>query len=94
MEMPFYKIHLRGGKLDQGLERYYRIVEQTGSVPFVIWDQMAGRVKRTHANNTKLTEVNDWKGTESRSRKRKMRKATPMEPEEMETDKTLERKRK
>lgn len=36
---------------------YYRIVEQTGSESFVIQDQMMERVKRAHANNLKLAEV-------------------------------------
>lgn len=41
-----YKVHIREGKLDQMLEPYYRIVEQTDSVSFVIWDQMSRKVER------------------------------------------------
>ena len=54
----FYKVHLREGKLDQRWELYFRIVQQTGPVTFVIWDKMSGRVKRVNANDLKLAKVN------------------------------------
>ena len=41
----FFKVHLREGKLDRQFEVYFIIVEQTGPLTFVIWDQMLGRVK-------------------------------------------------
>lgn len=47
---------------------------------------MAGRVKRAHASDLKLAEINDWKVTEPRSKKAKRRRVTLVEPEEIETD--------
>lgn len=61
------------GKLDQKWEPYYRIVEQTRPVLFVV-----GRVKRAHANTLKLAEVYDWEGAELKDKKRKI---TLVEPE-------------
>lgn len=80
-----YKINLREGKLEQMWEPYYRIVEQTGPVSFVICKQMAGRVKRAHADDLRLTEVDNWGGTKPINRKGRMRKEILVEPEEMET---------
>lgn len=55
----FYMIHLRERKLDERWEPYYRIIEKTGSVSFLTWDQMSGRVRRAHAHDLKLAEVDD-----------------------------------
>ena len=50
----------RQGKLDQKWRPYNRIVEKTSPVIFVIWDQLAGKVKRVHANDLKLAELSEW----------------------------------
>ena len=55
----YYKIHLRDGKLDQRWSPYYRIVEQTGPGSFIIWDQLMGKVRRVHANDIKLAEIDE-----------------------------------
>lgn len=60
----YYKIHLREGKLYQRWKPYCRIMELTGPASFVIWDQMAGKIKRAHANDLKLAEKSDWGVTE------------------------------
>lgn len=77
------------GTLDQKWETYYRILEQTRPVWFVIWNQMAGRV-----NYLKLSEVDGWIGAEPKNKKRKMRRITLVEPEEMETDEESEKERR
>lgn len=43
---------------------------------------MMERVKRAHANNLKPAEVDSWVGLDPRSKKRKMRRATFVEPED------------
>ena len=57
----YHKIHLRDGKLDQRWNPYDRIVEQTGPMSFMIWDQLTGKVRRVHANDIKLAEIGEWK---------------------------------
>ena len=52
-----YKIHLREGKLSQRWKLYYKIVEQTGPVSFIIWDQVSGKVKWAHANDLKPAKI-------------------------------------
>ena len=56
----YYKAHARHGKLDMSWRPYYRIVEKSGPVSFVIWDQISGTTKRAHANDP-LAEVEEWK---------------------------------
>lgn len=41
-----YTAHVKLIKLDQRWLLYYRIVEGTGAVSFVIWDQMIDKTKR------------------------------------------------
>ena len=53
----YHRKHFRQGKLDSRWKPYHRIVEQTGPVSFIIWDQLSGKVKRTHANDLKLAEL-------------------------------------
>ena len=35
------------------------IVEKTSPVTFIIWDQLAGKVKRVHANDLKLAKLRE-----------------------------------
>ena len=56
----YYRAHNRQGKLDQKWRPYYRIVEKTSPVTFVIWNQLAEKVKRVHANDLKLAELREW----------------------------------
>lgn len=44
----------------------------------MIWDQMSESVKRAHANDLKLAEVDDWESSEPKN-KRKMRKVALVE---------------
>ena len=60
-EPVYYKIHLRDGKLNQRWSPNYRIVEQTGPVSFMIWDQLTGKVNRVHTNDIKLAKIEEWK---------------------------------
>ena len=55
----YYKIHLRDGKLDQKWSPCYRIVEQSGPVSFIIWDQLTGKVRSVHTNDIKLAEIEE-----------------------------------
>ena len=57
----YYRAHVRHGKLDMRWRPYYRIVEKTGPVSFIIWDQISGTRKRAHANDLKLAEIDEWK---------------------------------
>ena len=72
----FYKVQLREGKLDWRWEHYFRIVEQTGQVTFVIWDQMSGPVKRAHSNDLKLAKVNGWENSIPKGNERMNRRIT------------------
>ena len=82
----YYKIHLRDGKLDQRWCPYYRIVEQTCPLSFVIWDQLTGKVRRVHANDIKLAGIKEWKVDGVATRQKKPRRATLVEPEMLESD--------
>lgn len=82
----YYKVHLREGKLDRRWTPFYRIVEQTGPVTYIMWDQVAGKVKRVHASDIKLAELDEWEGAKERRANRRMRRATLVEPEKLETD--------
>ena len=52
--------HFSQDKLDSRWKPNYRIVEQTGPVTFIIWDQLSGKVKRAHASDLKLAELRSW----------------------------------
>ena len=82
----YYKIHLRDGKLDQRWSPYNRIVEQTGPVSFIIWDQLTDKVRRVHTNDIKLAEIEEWKVGGVASKQKKPRRATLVEPELLESD--------
>ena len=86
----YYKVHQREGKLGPHWEAYFRIIDQTGPVSFVIGDQMTGRTKRVHANDLKMAEEFYWEETvaptvpKGRKNKRPVRKTTLVRPAEEE----------
>ena len=82
----YYKIHQRDAKLDQRWNPYYRIVEQTGPMSFMIWDQLSGKVKRVHANDIKLAEIEEWKVGSVETKQKKLRRTTLVEPELLRSD--------
>ena len=82
----YYKIHLRHGKLDQRWSPYYRRVEQTGPVSFIIWDQLTDKVKRVHANDIKLAEIEEWEVGGVETKQKKLRRTTLVEPEPLGSD--------
>ena len=72
----YYRKHFRHGKLDSWWKPYYRIVEQTGLVTFIIWDQLSGKVKRAHANDLKLVELRSWETSTIKNSGRPIRQST------------------
>ena len=84
----YYKVHQREGKLGPHWEAYFRIIDQTGPVSFVIGDQMTGKTKRVHANDLKMAEEFYWEETvaptvpKGRKKKRPVRKTTLVRPAE------------
>ena len=65
----YHKKHQRHGKLDKKWSPYYMVIDQTGPVTFVVWDQINGRVKRAHANDLKLAELEEWEVPEEKEKK-------------------------
>ena len=56
----YHKKHQQHGKLDKKWSPYNRVIDQTGPVTFVVWNQINGRVKRAHANDLKLAGLEEW----------------------------------
>ena len=59
---PVYlKNHNPKGKLDRKWIGFFRIIDQTGPVSFIIKDQLTGNTRKTHANDIRLANVDQWK---------------------------------
>ena len=56
----FYRKHARSGKLDIKWEPFYRVIEQTSPVTFVIKNQLNGKTIKAHAGHLKLAKIHDW----------------------------------
>ena len=56
----YHKVHLWQGKLYKRWDPYYRVIYQTGPVTFIIWDQISGKVKRSHVNVLKSAGLEEW----------------------------------
>lgn len=58
---PVYiRNHRRSNKLDTKWSPYYRILEKTGPVSFIIKNQMDGTTTKTHARHLKLAKIDEW----------------------------------
>ena len=83
----YYQAHNRQGKLDQKWRPYYRIVEKTSLVTFVIWDQLVGKVTMVHANDLKLAELREWENPQVENNGRSIRQSTLATPHsELDSD--------
>ena len=76
----YYKVHARQGKLGMRWRPYYRIVRKTGPVSFIIWDQIRGTMKRAHANDLKLAEIEEWKAPKIKEPDKTFRRPTWVVP--------------
>ena len=56
----YYKNHTRKNKLDIKWQPYYRIIEQTSPVTFIIRSQLDGNVTKVHAQHLRPANLNEW----------------------------------
>lgn len=58
---PVYlKNHRRTGKLDKRWVPYYRIIEQTGPVSFIVKNQLNGTTTKAHARHLHHAKLDEW----------------------------------
>ncbi|CAG2228480.1 unnamed protein product [Mytilus edulis] len=57
----YFKNHLRKSKLDTKWKPYYRIIEKTSPVTFVLKNQLDGSVaKKVHLEHLKKAKIDEW----------------------------------
>ena len=83
-----YNKKQRDGKLGQKWKPFYRIIEKTGPVSYIIKNQLDGSSSRAYAGDLMLANVDDWQISKSENN-RKLRDAAyviPPQPSESETE--------
>lgn len=75
----YLRNHTPKGKLDRRWLPFYRIITQTSPVSFVIKHQLDGSTRKTHANDIRLANVDQWT-VPSDNRPRTLRRAQYAEP--------------
>ena len=73
-------MYLRQGKLDKRWDPYYRVIDQTGSVTFIIWDQISGKVKRARVNDLKLVGLKKWEIPKIKETNKRVRRTRWIKP--------------
>jgi transposase InsO family protein/predicted aspartyl protease len=89
---PVYlKNHRKTNKLDNKWTPYYRIIEQTGPVSFIVKNQLNGTTTKTHARHIRPANIAEWP-TPTPSGERLLRKSNyvipPEESDDEETEET------
>ena len=56
----YYRNHLRKNKLEMKWKPYYRIIEQTSPVTYIIKNQLDGSTTKVHMEHIRLAHVDDW----------------------------------
>lgn len=54
------KNHRRTGKHDKRWVPYYRIIEQTGPVSFIVKNQLNGTTTKAHARHLHHAKLDEW----------------------------------
>ena len=78
----YYKHHQRRNKLEGKWQPYYRLVEKTSPVTYVIRNQLDGVAVKVHAEHLRLAKVEEWEIPTSDSRKPYRRAAYVVPPQE------------
>ena len=78
----YYKRHQRRNKLEGKWQPYYRVVEKTSPVTYVIRNQLDGVVVKVHAEHLRLAKVEEWEIPTNDSRKPYRRAAYVVPPQE------------
>lgn len=82
----YYKNNNRKGKLDLKWKPYYRILDKTGPVSYVIKNQLDGSTARVHAELLRLANI-DWDDIKPQENEtRPLRKTQYVVPPEKESD--------
>ncbi|KAK6167883.1 hypothetical protein SNE40_021812 [Patella caerulea] len=68
----YYKNHLQKHKLQERWTPYYRIIEQTSPVSFIIHNQLTGRTTKSNAQDLRLAKLDNWQIPEKQSEKEKL----------------------
>lgn len=88
---PVYcKNHLRKSKLEERWKPYYRIIEQTSPVSFIIKNQLDGTTTKAHAEHLRLAKIDEWELPQTPNA-RKLRKAAYVVPPESSSEENSER---
>lgn len=82
---PVYYKKQKRGKLDHRWSPYYRIIEKTGPVSYVISNQLTGATSRVHAEHLRLANIEDWQ-IHKQNDEKVMRKAAYVMPPESSSD--------
>ena len=75
----YYRNHTRKNKLDVKWKPYYRILEQTSPVTFIIKNQLDGSTLKAHAQHLRLANLNVWQIPKDKAG-RPLRRANYAEP--------------
>ena len=75
----FYENKQRKGKLGQKWKPYYRIVEKTDPVSYIIKNQLDGSLSRVYVGDLMLAYIDDWKISKDEN-SRKLRDAAYVVP--------------
>ena len=78
----YYKRHQRRNKLEGKWQPYYRVVEKTSPVTYVIRNQLDGVAVKVHAEHLRLAKVEEWEIPTNDSRKPYWRAAYVVPPQE------------
>ncbi|XP_046368484.2 uncharacterized protein K02A2.6-like [Haliotis rufescens] len=69
----YYRFHQRKSKLQNRWKPFYRVIEQTSPVTYIIRNQLDGSTTRAHAEHLRIANLDDWeipKDTEGRPRRK------------------------
>ncbi|KAK3107412.1 hypothetical protein FSP39_013983 [Pinctada imbricata] len=59
---PVYvRNHRRDNKLDVKWQPYFRIIDQTGPLSFIVKNQLDGNTTKTHARHLRPAKIDEWK---------------------------------
>ena len=65
----YYENKQRKGKLGQKWKPYYRVVEKTGPVSYIIRNQLDGTLSRVYAGDLMLANIDDWQVVKEKNRR-------------------------
>ena len=82
----YYRLHQRKSKLQNKWKPFYRVIDQTSPVTYIIRNQLDGTTTKAHAEHLRIADIDEWDPPKTREGRPKRKSAFVVPPSDSSSD--------